>query len=821
MRFAPAVLGSLLLAASSMVLAAHAAGDAPAKAQKTVAPVVASGVAVPDKNADPQTWRDLLDRYCVACHNEGNPTAGLAFDTQDMAKVEQNGQIWEKVVRKLRGRMMPPPGFPRPQDETYASFVTFLEGHLDTAAAKSPDPGRVVLHRLNRKEYANAVRDLFELKVDPAALLPQDDTSDSFDNVAEVLQVSASFLDQNISAARAVAIEATGDPKLKPVRVNLKPDPLLSQGAHVDGLPLGTRGGLVVDHVFPAEGDYTLTFNGPGIGVYDSWAGEPEREDRFIAVADGKIIFDSLKDGPALAPPVPVGIARPRRAIAKVHLTAGKHRIGGAYVASTYLAPLATLEPIRPSTGIFGPVMTNLEVAGPANAVALGSSPSRDAIFSCRPAKAEPTAEKACAEKIVARIARRAYRRPVSEADLAAPMRFYESGHKVGGFEKGVQQALMAVLASPNFLYRSTAVPRGLQVGAQYAVSDVDLASRLSFFLWSSIPDDTLLNLAEQNRLHEPKVLQAQVKRMLADPKADSLVTNFAYQWLHLAALDTIDPDPAIFPEFDSALRAAMKEEVHQFVGSVFHGDDNVLKLLTADYTFVNERLARHYGMDGIIGNEFRRVQLKSAQRWGILGKAGVLVVTAYPDRTSPVLRGAWLLENIMGTPPSPPPPNVGAFPENVVGEKTLTIRALLAQHRENPTCNACHGMMDPLGLSLENFDAIGEWRQKDRFAGEAIDASATMVSGEKMNGVVDLRAQLMKRPEQFVQTLTEKLMVFALGRSVDHRDMPSVRAIVRKAAPDNYRFSALIMGIVESDQFRKSKVPGATGPTTVASAER
>jgi mono/diheme cytochrome c family protein len=817
MRLAPILAGSVALTASVALAAWADDAKAPAKPSATAA-------AAPPAGGDPAAakYRTLLNRYCIGCHNAKNPTAGLALDaSQDLTKVEQNGQVWERVVRKLRGRMMPPPGMPRPDDATYTEVVSWLEGHLDHAQGLQPDPGRVVLHRLNRKEYVNAVRDLFALKVDPEVILPQDDTSDSFDNVADVLQVSASFLDQNINAARTVAIGAVGDSKMKATRVNLKPDRRMSQGEYQPGLPLGTRGGLVADYVIPAEGDYQLTFTGPGIFVYD----QVLKEDRFIALVDGKRMWDSAQNGPALGPPAPVGAARQRRAEIKIHLTAGKHHFAGAYVASTYEAPLSDLQPLQVATGVPGPVMTNLEIAGPNNPVALGHTPSRDAVFVCHPKS--PADERPCATRILSRISRLAFRRPVTQRDLTAPMRFYDNGRKVGGFETGVQEGIMAVMASPSFLYRTTDAPRGAKPGDTFQVSDIDLASRLSFFLWSSIPDDELLKAAEQNKLHEPKVLEAEVRRMLADPRADSLVTNFAYQWLHLEALDTTDPDLTLFPEWDESLRSSMKEELHEFIGDVFHNDRNVLTLLNGDYTFVNERMARHYGLQNITGNGFRRVHLTDPRRYGLLGKAAILTVTAYPDRTSPVIRGAWLLENIMGTPPSPPPPNVGGFPENVVGQKTLTVRELLAQHRKQASCNACHGIMDPLGLSLENFDAIGEWRDKDRFAGEVIDASSTMVSGEKMNGVVDLRAQLMKRPEQFVRTLTEKLMVYGLGRSVDWRDMPTIRAIVRKADAKDDRFSALVLGVIESDQFKKSKVPTPKAPekkapvTVVAVASR
>ena len=811
MRLVPVAIASVMLAGSSIVLAATA-GKPPAPA-----PVASPA---PGKDDEAVRYKALLTRYCVACHSTANPTAGLAFTDADLTKVGENGAMWEKVSRKLRGRMMPPPGIPRPDDATYTAFVDFLEGHLDQAALKSPDPGRVVLHRLNRKEYANAVRDLFALKVDPNTLLPQDDTSDSFDNIADVLQVSAAFLDQYINAADSIATKAVGDAKLKYERVIVKPDPGLSQGAYIPGLPLGTRGGIVTDYVIPADSDYDLIFNGPGYARYDDIL----RPDRFVALVDGKLVYDSVKDDkPVDESKLAAGLPRSERhTTVRVHLTAGVHKLGGTYFASPATAATWTLENLTPQIGVVSHVLSDLQVAGPikpegAKPVPLGRTPSRDAIFICRPKTAAQ--EEPCARKIVASIARRAFRRPVTEADIEPRMRFYRQGAKTGGFEAGVQQAVMAILVSPSFLYRTTAPPKGLQAGASFPISDLDLASRLSFFLWSSIPDDQLLTLAEKGRLKDPRVLEGQVRRMLADPKADSLAGNFAFQWLHLEPMETLEPDPALFPEFDQTLRVALAEETRLFVGSIFQENQSVLRLLTADYTFVNERLARHYGIRNVTGNQFRRVHLDNPARWGLLGKGAVLFATSYGDRTAPVIRGAWLLENIMGTPPTPPPPNVEGFPENVVGEKTLTIRALLAQHRAQPSCNNCHGIMDPLGLSLENYDAVGEWRAKDRFAGEPIDASATMVSGDKLNGVVDLRAQLIKRPDQFVQTLTEKLMIYGTGRSMTYRDMPTIRAIVRKSAAANYRFADLVMGIVQSDQFKRSKVPGTSGPTQVATA--
>ena len=795
MRMTPALAGVLLASIGSSVVLAAATPAAPPAA---AAPAAGSPEAA--------TYKALLTKYCVACHNSRLLTAGLDLSAVDLNKVGDNAPALEKVVRKLQSRMMPPPGLPRPDEPTTEAFLAWAQVHLDEANAKAPDPGRVVLHRLNRDEYANAVRDLFALEVSPAALLPQDDTSDGFDNVADVLQVSPVFLDQYISAARSVAIGAVGDAKMKPVQVSLKPAPGASQGAHVEGLPLGTRGGFVTDHLFPAEGDYQVVINGSKAFAYDYAV----PDDRLLAVVDGKVVYDSAKDS---TPPekVPLGVARGHTFRFQVHLTGGRHRLGAAYVTPAYQASLSELTPYKVSTGYLGPTVVSADLSGPTHPVALGHSPSRDAIFSCHPTT--KAAEEPCARKIITSLTRRAYRRPVTDKDIEPPLRFFRDGQKVGGFETGVQQAIMAVLVSPSFLYRTTTAPKGLAEGTAYPVNDIDLASRLSFFLWSSIPDDELLKAAEQGRLKQPKVLEAQVRRMLADPRAESLVTTFGFQWLHLGSLDTIDPDPNIFPEFDASLRAAYREEMRLFLGSVIHGDQSVLQLLNGDYTFVNERLARQYGIPNVVGNRFRRVKLDDPVRWGLLGKGAVLTTTSYPNRTSPVLRGAWLLENILGTPPHAPPPGVGALTENVDGQKALTVREQMAVHRKQASCNYCHGIMDPIGLSLDNFDAVGGWRTKDRFAGETIDASSVTVTGEKMNGVNDLRARIAKHPEQFVQTFTERLMIYGLGRSVTYHDQPAIRAIVSNSRPSDYRFSDLVMGVVKSDQFRLSKIPAKAAP--------
>ncbi|HEY4031365.1 MAG TPA: DUF1592 domain-containing protein [Caulobacteraceae bacterium] len=793
---------------STLVLAALASASlagigATALAQGKAAASAPTQAAAPDPAV---AYKAMFTRYCVACHNAKALTAGLDLNAVDLNKVPDNAEVLEKVVRKLQGRMMPPPGMPRPDEPTTEAFLAWAQTHLDASAAKAPDPGRVVLHRLNRDEYANAMRDLFALEVSPAALLPQDDTSDGFDNIADVLQTSPVFLDQYISAARTVAISAVGDDKMRPSTVLLKPAPGLSQGEHIEGLPLGTRGGFLADQVLPAEGDYRVTIHGSKTLAYDY----AMPDDRLLAIVDGKLVYDSAKDTTP-PPKLPVGVARGHDFSFQVHLTGGRHRIGAGYITPTYHANLRNLSPAKVSTGFMGPSVVSVDLAGPNNPIALGHSPSRDAIFSCHPkTKAE---EEPCARRIITALTRRAYRRPVTDKDIEPPLRFYRAGEKAAGFETGVQQAIMAVLVSPSFLYRTTSAPKGLAEGASYPVSDIDLASRLSFFLWSSIPDEELLKTAEQGRLKQPAVLKAEVRRMLADPHSETLVSNFGFQWLHLEALDTIDPDPNIFPEWDNGLRAAYKEEMRLFLGSVTHGDQSVLQWLNGDYTFVNERLARQYGISGVTGNSFRRVKLTDPARFGILGKGAVLTTTSYANRTSPVLRGAWLLENVLGTPPHAPPPGVGAITENVDGQKALTVREQLAAHRKQASCNACHGIMDPLGLSLENYDAIGGWRIKDRFAGELIDASGTTVTGDKLNGVGDLRALINKRPEQFVQTITERLMIYGLGRSITYRDIPAVRAIVRDAKADDYRFSDLVLGVVNSEQFRLSKVPAKAAP--------
>ena len=778
---------------------------------------VAAAQAPAVQSSAPIAPRALLDTYCVTCHNQRTKTAGLMFDTMDLAKLPEHGDVWEKTVRKLRGGMMPPPGVRRPDQASVDSMVSWLERSLDEAAAAHPNPGRVALHRLNRAEYAAAIEDLLGIKIDPAALLPKDDEAEGFDNVASVLTVSPSFLDQYISAARVVSARAVGNPAARPGSQTYRPTRGSDQSLRVDGLPLGTRGGLLVEHLFPADGDYK--FNIPNMAIAGYVRGM-EYKHTLIVTIDGVKVFqntiggeDDIKAIDQQQAPA-VAAINSRFLDIPVKVTAGPHKVGVTFVARTFAEPDEVLHSFRPSAGEDRiPRIGSLEIQGPFNPTGVSQTPSRARVFVCQPKSASD--ELQCAKTILSALARKAYRRPITNADLDAPIQFYSAARALGDFDTAIRDALPTILASPKFLYRAERSPAGLAPGSIHAIGDVELASRLSFFLIGRAPDDELLTAAERGTLTTPTVLEAQVRRLLADPRSESLVTSFAFQWLKMRALEEIDPDPIIFPNFDDSLRAAFRREMELFVDSILREDRPVLELLTANHTFVNERLALHYGIPDVRGDRFRRVTLTDANRWGLLGKGAVLLTTSYANRTAPVLRGAWILENLLGTPPSPPPPDVEAFQENKDGEKQRSVREIMEQHRAKPSCNACHGVMDPLGFSLENFDAIGEWRAEDRYAGTAIDASGKLVDGTAVNSPADLRVALTRRPEQFVQTLTERLMTYALGRTVDYYDMPAVRKIVREAARDQYRFSSIVMGIVRSDAFRMRMVPEAERPSS------
>ena len=799
---------SFLLVAAVSIVAVSASRSDVATLSAAQAPAAQSSA--------PLAPRALLDTYCVTCHNQRTKTAGLTFDTMDLAMPSEHAAIWEKTVRKLRGGMMPPPGVRRPDQASVDSMVSWLERSLDEAAAAHPNPGRVALHRLNRAEYAAAIEDLLGLKIDAAALLPKDDEAEGFDNVASVLTVSPSFLDQYISAARVVSARAIGNPAARPGSTTYRPARGTDQSARVDGLPLGTRGGLIVEHLFPADGEYKL--NMPNMAIAGYVRGM-EYQHTVVITIDGVKVFQNTIGGEEDIKAIDqqqapaVAAINSRFLDIPVKVTAGPHKVAAMFIARTYAESDDVLHSFRPGAGEDRIARINgLEIQGPFNPTGIGETPSRARVFVCRP-KSQGD-ELPCAKTILSSLARRAYRRPITEADLEAPLGFYGAARALGDFDAAIRDALPTILASPKFLYRAERSPAGLAPGSVHAIGDVELASRLSFFLIGRAPDDELLAVAERGTLATPAVLEAQVRRLLLDPRSESLVSNFAFQWLKMRGLEEIDPDPIIFPNFDDSLRAAFRREMELFVGSVLREDRSVLDLLTANHTFVNERLALHYGIPSIRGDRFRRVTLADQNRWGLLGKGAVLLTTSYANRTAPVLRGAWILENLLGTPPSPPPPDVEAFPENKDGEKARSVREIMEEHRAKPSCNACHGVMDPLGFALENYDAIGEWRAEDRYAGTAIDASGRLIDGTAVSSPADLRVALMKRPEQFVQTLTERLMTYALGRTMEYYDMPTVRRIVRESARDKYRFSSIVMGIVRSDPFRMRMVPVAVSGT-------
>jgi cytochrome c5 len=764
--------------------------------------------------------RALLDKYCVTCHNSKTKIAGLMLDRADLSNVAGDAEMWEKVVRKLRTGAMPPLGMPKPEKANVDSFVAWLETSIDKAAAAHPNPGRPALHRLNRAEYANAIRDMLALDIDSAAFLPADDASYGFDNVASVLGLSPALQERYIAAAGKISRLAVGDPATGPIVDTYRVRSDISQDDHIEGLPLGTRGGVLIHHNFPLDGEYVIKVKLLKSTVDLLFGGNALDETLEIALNGERVktltINPKRKDEPKSEVKVASGGFDPAAATklsmsqppdsleARLSVKAGPQTVTVAFLKKT-LAPVEDLvEPFERSTfdpsdpkGL--PHVLSVSIGGPFEAKGSGDTPSRRRIFSCHPAAGSE--EIPCARKIISTLALHAYREPVSDSDLETLLGFYQERRNKGNFENGIEMALRRMLASPQFVFRFERDPAGLAAG-NYQISDLDLASRLSFFLWSSIPDDELIHLASQGKLKNPAVLEQQVRRMLADARSQALVDNFAGQWLYLRNLRGVAPDLEAFPNFDDNLRQAFKTETELFFGSILHEDHNVLDLLNANYTFVNERLARHYGIPNIYGSQFRRVAVTDDARRGLLGQGSLLIVTSVATRTSPVQRGKWLLENIMGTPPNPPPAGVPPLKENAAGGKPLTVRERMEQHRADPSCAGCHKVLDPLGFALDNFDAVGAWRTLGE-DGSPIDATGVLADGTKVNGPVDLRNALLSRPNMFVGTMTEKLMTYALGRGVEYYDMPAIRSIVHEAARNDYRFSSLIMGVVKSTPFQ------------------
>ena len=748
--------------------------------------------------------RRLLDRYCVACHNDRLETGGLSLEAVDVTDVAGDAALWEKVVAKLRAGAMPPQPRPRPEPAAYDAFRTWLETELDRAAAARPRPGRTeALHRLSRIEYRNVVRDLLGLDVDVSDLLPADDTSYGFDNIAGVLGVSPTLMERYLAAARKIARLAVGSPVPSPIAETFRVASDQGQDDHVAGLPFGTRGGLVVDFNFPEDAEYVISVvpDGP---LYI----EPHQLE---VTLDGERL-EVFTVGRALEP----GQRRSQYAEAdarevRVRVAAGPHRVGAAFLRKTAAEQERTRKLYeRPFTGEgsgadsrYQPYLERLTIAGPFESRGgrpLVDTPSRARIFTCEPGDDAASAA-ACASGILSSLARRAFRRPVTHDDVDRLLDFYRQGAATGGFDGGIELALRRLLVSPEFLFRVVEDPPGLPPGTVYALSDLELASRLSFFLWSSIPDDELLDAAVRGELRDPAVLEAQTRRMLDDPRAEALVTNFAGQWLSLRNAAAVQPDEDLFPDFGEDLRQGFRRETELLFEAVLREDRSVVELLSADYTFLNERLALHYGIPGVRGSRFRRVALDDPERGGLLGHGSILTVTSHANRTSPVVRGKWVLENILGTPPPPPPADVPALEATTAG-RTLTMREAMEQHRANPVCASCHRVMDPLGLALEPFDAVGRRRTPNQTR-VPMDLTGVLPDGTVFDGPAGLKAALLARPERFVATVTEKLLTYAVGRGMEHYDAPAVRAVTRAAAEDDYRLTTLILGVVKSTPFR------------------
>ena len=758
----------------------------------------------------PESQWSTIQLYCFGCHNEGVRAGNLFLDQLGAESVPEHPEIFEKVVRKLRGRQMPPPGIDQPSQQEVDALIGWLESTLDESS-KAHLAGRVPVQRLNRTEYANAVKDLLAVEIDPNQYLPADIAVEGFSNIAAALTVSPAFLEQYVNVARVVSRMAVGKPVPELVKASFPPPATGDQDGYVDGMPLGTRGGTRFEYTFPADGEYRVTISDLDFGLYPRGV---ENETTVVVLIDRKEVFREKVGGDADREFVDRGGGAPagaklmeRFANIPVQVTAGVHEVVVTFIERSRVA---TDDLIAGGTQYHGfafkgylrlpRVVGSIQVVGPYAATGPTRTPSREKLFICKPEVAEQ--ERACAQRITTDLAGRAFRRPVTKDDVVGLMAFYDAGREgTGGFNAGIEQMVTAVLVSPDFLYRGIA--RSQKDVKFYALSDLELASRLSFFLWKRAPDDELLTLAKKGELRRPGVLDAQVRRMLAAPQAETLVTDFALRWLDLLEVDKFEWDRQIFPEFSAELRQDVSTEIDLFLRSILLEDKNVQELLTADYTFLNERLAKHYGITTVHGAQFRRVHLEDENRYGLLGKGAVLLHTSYGNRTSPVVRGAWVLGKLRGTPPAPPPPNVVTDLSTPPGAQPKTMRAMLEQHRANPTCNMCHGVIEPHGLPLEHFTVTGQWRNVDWQAEAPIDSKVTMPDGTVVEGPADLRRALLSRPGQFVQALTVKLMMYALGREIAPYDMPQVRAIVRAAAKNDYRFSSIVAGIVSSDAFR------------------
>ena len=775
----------------------------------------------------PLSQKALLDQYCVTCHNERLKTGGLALETLPLNRLgETNAETWEKVVRKLRAGLMPPAGAKRPERGSLDAFAKSIEDSIDHFAASNPNPGRAPLHRMNRVEYANAIHDLLALEVDSSTLLPADDSSHGFDNIADVLGVSPSLLERYVSAAAKISRLAVGERDAAPAQVTYTVKGDLSQNQTLEGQPLGTRGGTTIRHNFPVDGEYLIKLSLLKLSFGQVFGEGAEGEELEVTLNGERVKLFKLdevpmffmREAPGSHPPKPqptdpleerVKMTPDIRLEFRVKVKAGPQAIGVAFLQKNYAANEDLVR--RPSSSTYdvfigmqygyttAPHLSRVVITGPYNPTGLGDTPSRRRVLVCRPASASD--ETTCARQIVSTLARRAFRRAMNDNDVASLLTFYQQERdRTGNFEAGIEMGVRRILADPEFIFRFEPTPAGVAPNTPYRIRDTELASRLSFFLWSTIPDDELLQLGIDGKLHEPAVLEKQTRRMLADPKARALVTNFANQWLFLRDLKNANPDVTVFPDFDDNLRQGFQRETEMLFESIVREDRSVLDLLDADYTFVNERLARHYGIPNVYGPDFRRVPVANDARRGLLGHGSLLLVTSNANRTSPVIRGKWVLENLLGSQAPLPPPDVPPLEEKPTAA-ARSVRERIEQHRANPTCAGCHKIMDPIGLALENFDAIGRWRTTDE--GVAIDASAQLVDGTPIDGPATLRKALLNRSDVFVTAMTEKLLMYGMGREIKYYDMPAVRGVMHVAADKRYRFSDLVLGIVKSDPFQ------------------
>ncbi len=763
-------------------------------------------------------YHAMLNKYCVSCHNKRAPLPAdspVILESANFDDLLSNAGTWERVLRKLSVRAMPPQGMPRPTEAEYAGFTGWLAGSLDRAWEGHNTPGRFVVHRLNRAEYANAIRDLLAVDIDVTDLLPTDGAEFGFDNIATSLKTSPLLLEGYLTAAQRVSAMAVGDPKVRPGTVEHSISREFSQNGYIDGLPLGTVGGTVVRHVFPADAEYKLS--GRLVrGVQEGYAGVEGNDFpyTFVITVDGVEVYSAPVGGPKdhEIQGADLAAAQPiidKRMTGRVRVTAGPHDVGYTWKERPFQLQ-DVWEPSRRDSQevhfVAGlPKLRTVSIDGPYNVRGVGEGPSRERLFVCHPA-AKGSDDTACANKILTNLARRAFRRPVSVADIEAPMSFYKRSRESGGnFDDGIRAGVARVLSSPYFLYRIEKDPPAARPGVAHPVSDIELASRLSFFLWSSIPDEKLLDVAAAGKLRDPEVFASQVRRMLSDDRTESLVENFTGQWLQLRNLESkVVPDILLFPDFDDNMRKGFRKETELFFEYVLRNDRSTIDLLNADYTFVDERLARHYGIAGVYGPRFRKVKIADPNRRGLLGQGSILAMTSVATRTSPVYRGKYVLSTFLNTPPPAPPPNVPTLEDSAKEAAAIpkTVRALLELHRKNPTCASCHRVIDPAGFALENFDSVGRWR--DKGADDApLDVAGVLADGSKVNGPVELRQAIASRPDAFTTVVTEKMLTYALGRGLEPSDMPVVRRIVKKAAQNDYRLSSIVMGIVESAPFQ------------------